>query len=70
MNNTNQPTETETSALRASLDTAREDLHNLVFSEAPMPVIVQQQSKIRALKGKITRLENAEAVKRLFPLNK
>ena len=37
----------------------RDDLHTLVFSEAPSVTIVEQQAKIRALKTKITKMENA-----------
>lgn len=37
----------------------RDDLHSLVFSEAPTLIIVEQQAKIRALKTKITKLENS-----------
>lgn len=37
----------------------RDDLHTLVFGEAPIVTIVEQQAKIRALKTKITKMENA-----------
>ena len=37
----------------------RDDLYNLVFSDAPSLIIVEQQARIRALKTKITKLENS-----------
>jgi hypothetical protein len=46
-------------ALKTKLSGMRDDLHNLVFSEAHTVTIVGQQAKIRALKSKITKLENA-----------
>ena len=46
-------------ALKTKLAAMRDDLHNLVFSEAPTLIIVEQQAKIRALKTKITKMENA-----------
>ena len=46
-------------ALRASLDAARDDLHNMAFSEMPLDALVAQSAKIRALKTKITKLENS-----------
>ncbi len=39
----------------------RDDLYTLVFSETDQAVVVQQQAKIRALKTKITKLENQPA---------
>jgi len=46
-------------ALKTKLAGMRDDLYNLVFSEAPTLIIVEQQAKIRALKTKITKLENS-----------
>ncbi len=46
-------------ALRVKLNAMREDLYNMVFSEVDQSIAVAQQAKIRALKAKITRLENA-----------
>ncbi len=46
-------------ALKTKLAGMRDDLHTLVFSEAPTVTIVEQQAKIRALKSKITKMENA-----------
>jgi phospholipid N-methyltransferase len=48
-------------ALRASLGVAQDDLHNMVFSEMPITLIVSQQAKIRALKSRITKLGNQQA---------
>jgi phospholipid N-methyltransferase len=48
-------------ALRASLDVAKDDLYNMVFSEMPVTLIVSQQAKIRALKSRITKLGNQQA---------
>jgi hypothetical protein len=46
-------------ALKTKLAGMRDDLHTLVFSEAPTVTIVGQQAKIRALKTKITKMENS-----------
>jgi hypothetical protein len=48
-------------ALKTKLAGMRDDLYTLVFSEADQSVVVQQQAKIRALKAKVTRLENQPA---------
>jgi hypothetical protein len=45
-------------ALKTKLAGMRDDLHTLVFSEAPTVTIVGQQAKIRALKTKINQLES------------
>ena len=37
----------------------KDDLHNMAFSEMPLDALVAQSAKIRALKGKITKLENS-----------
>lgn len=46
-------------ALKTKLAAMRDDLYNMVWSEADQAVVVAHQSKIRALKTKITRMENA-----------
>jgi hypothetical protein len=56
MTNTN---ENQLHALRVKLNAMREDLYNMVFSEVDQAVAVAQQAKVRSLKSKITRLENA-----------
>jgi len=48
-------------ALKTKLAGMRDDLYTLVWSEADQSIVVQQQAKIRALKTKITRLENQPA---------
>ena len=46
-------------ALKLKLNAMRDDLHNMAFSEYPLDALVAQSAKIRALKGKITKLENS-----------
>jgi hypothetical protein len=46
-------------ALKTKLAGMRDDLHNMAFSEYPLDALVAQSNKIRALKSKITKMENA-----------
>ena len=46
-------------ALKIKLHSMKDDLHNMAFSEYPLDALVAQSNKIRALKAKITKLENA-----------
>jgi hypothetical protein len=46
-------------ALKTKLNAMKDDLHNMAFSEYPLDALVAQSNKIRALKTKITKLENA-----------
>ena len=46
-------------ALKTKLAGMRDDLHNMAFSEFPLDALVAQSNKIRALKTKITKMENA-----------
>jgi hypothetical protein len=46
-------------ALKIKLNAMKDDLHNMAFSEYPLDALVAQSNKIRALKSKITKLENA-----------
>lgn len=46
-------------ALKIKLNAMRDDLHNMAFSEMPLDALVAQSAKIRALKTKITKLENS-----------
>jgi hypothetical protein len=48
-----------TENLKQKLDQMRDDLHAMAFSEMPLDILVNQQNKIRAMKSKITRTENA-----------
>jgi hypothetical protein len=45
--------------LKEKLDQMRDDLHAMVFSEMPLDALVNQSNKIRAMKSRITRTENA-----------
>ncbi len=46
-------------ALKIKLNAMKDDLHNMAFSEFPLDALVAQSNKIRALKAKITKMENA-----------
>jgi len=46
-------------ALKTKLASMREDLYNMVWSEIDQAIVVAHQAKIRALKAKVTRMENA-----------
>ena len=46
-------------ALKIKLNSMKDDLHNMAFSEMPLDALVAQSAKIRALKGKITKLEHS-----------
>jgi len=45
--------------LKQKLDQMRDDLHSMAFSEMPLDALVNQSNKIRAIKSRITRTENA-----------
>jgi len=45
--------------LKIKLNAMKDDLHNMAFSEYPLDALVAQSNKIRALKTKITKLENS-----------
>lgn len=46
-------------ALKIKLNAMKDDLHSMAFSEFPLDALVAQSNKIRALKAKITKLENS-----------
>ena len=46
-------------ALKTKLAAMRDDLYNMVWSEVDQAVVVAHQAKIRAIKSKVTRMENA-----------
>jgi hypothetical protein len=46
-------------ALKIKLNSMKDDLHNMAFSEMPLNALVAQSAKIRALKTKITKMENS-----------
>jgi hypothetical protein len=46
-------------ALKIKLNAMKDDLHNMAFSEYPLDALVAQSNKIRALKSRITKMENA-----------
>lgn len=46
-------------ALKIKLNSMRDDLHNMAFTEMPLDALVSQSAKIRALKTKITKMENS-----------
>jgi hypothetical protein len=46
-------------ALKIKLNSMKDDLHNMAFSEMPLDALVAQSAKIRALKTKITKMENS-----------
>jgi hypothetical protein len=45
--------------LRQKLEQMRDDLHAMAFSEMPLNALVNQSNRIRAMKSRITRTENA-----------
>jgi hypothetical protein len=45
--------------LKQKLDQMRDDLHAMAFSEMPLDALVNQSNRIRAMKSRITRTENA-----------
>jgi hypothetical protein len=47
-------------ALKIKLNSMKDDLHNMAFSEMPLDALVAQSNKIRALKTKITKMENGK----------
>jgi hypothetical protein len=45
--------------LKQKLDQMRDDLHAMAFSEMPLDALVNQSNRIRSMKSRITRTENA-----------
>jgi len=45
--------------LKEKLEQMRDDLHAMAFSEMPLDILVKQSNRIRAMKSRITRTENA-----------